>query len=60
MISYLLNYISETVLETGNADPFQKITVLHRCIKHFDRMWGIISHPRDIAQRLNIDVLVIL
>jgi hypothetical protein len=38
MISYLLNYVSETVLEIYYADPLHNITVLYRCIKHFDRM----------------------
>jgi hypothetical protein len=39
MISYLLNYISETVLEMEMLTHSNKITVLHRCtVKHFDRM----------------------
>jgi hypothetical protein len=32
-----LNYVSKTVGNL-NADPLHDITVLHRCIKHFDRM----------------------
>jgi hypothetical protein len=56
MISYLLNYVSETELEIYMLIHDKNISVLHLCINHFNCIEGIISQPRDIAQRLNINV----
>ena len=60
MIGCLLNYVLKSCAENLNADPLHKLTILHRCIIHFDCMAGIISQSRDVAQRLDINALVIL